>query len=157
MKIGELAQRTGTATETIRFYEREGLLPLAPRSDGNYRLYGPAHQERLLLIRRCRSLDMSLDEIKALLAVRDAPEASCEAVNALLTQHLGHVAERLAELTALQAELLALRERCTVPQRAGDCGILEGLGQASPGPAARAPYRAGSHGAGSHGAGKVRR
>jgi Cd(II)/Pb(II)-responsive transcriptional regulator len=110
MKIGELAQRTGTATETIRFYEREGLLPPAPRSEGNYRLYGTAHQERLLLIRRCRSLDMSLDEIKALLAVRDAPEASCEAVNALLTQHLGHVAERLAELTALQAELLALRD-----------------------------------------------
>jgi hypothetical protein len=91
---------------------------------------------------------MSLDEIKALLAVRDAPEASCDAVNALLTHRIGHVAERLAELAALQAELLALSERCTVPQRAGECGILEGLGQASPGPVMRAPYQAGSHGAG---------
>ena len=72
MKIGELAKAAQTQTETIRFYEREGLLPAAPRTDSNYRSYGQAHVERLTLIRRCRALDMNLDEIRALLKVWDS-------------------------------------------------------------------------------------
>lgn len=66
MKIGELAKATGTAIETIRFYEREELLPVTPRSEGNYRIYGAVHTERLAFIRHCRSLDMALDEIGVL-------------------------------------------------------------------------------------------
>lgn len=65
MKIGELAKVTQTQAETIRFYEREGLLTEPPRSNGNYRLYGQEHLERLAFIRHCRSLDMTLDEIRA--------------------------------------------------------------------------------------------
>jgi len=70
MKIGELATATETAIETIRFYEREGLLKAAARSQGNFRLYEIAHHERLQFIRYCRSLDMSLDEIRVLLGSR---------------------------------------------------------------------------------------
>ncbi len=66
MKIGELATLARTPVETIRYYEREGLLPAAPRSDGNYRIYGREHAERLAFIRHCRTLDMTLDEIRVL-------------------------------------------------------------------------------------------
>src|SRR4051812_34930501 len=105
LKIGELARRTGCLVETIRFYEREGLLMPPARSEGNYRLYGAVHLARLLFIRHCRSLDMTLDEIRKLLHFIDAPEENCGAVNTLLDKHIGHVGDRIAELTALQAQL----------------------------------------------------
>ncbi|MFO1378776.1 MAG: MerR family transcriptional regulator [Chitinivorax sp.] len=71
MKIGELAQQAGCSVETIRYYEREGLLPLPGRTSGNYRHYDAAQLERLQLIRRCRTLDMTHDEIRTLLGYRD--------------------------------------------------------------------------------------
>jgi len=152
MKIGELAQATLTPAATIRFYEREGLMPTAARSAANYRHYGPAHVQRLALIRRCRGLDMSLDEVRALLALWDDPGAPCDDVNRVLDAHLAHVQARLQELRALQKELRALRQRCLQPQTAGACGILRGLaaegaqpppGQPSPAPSPR--HLAGSH------------
>ena len=67
MKIGELAKATHTQVETIRYYEREGLLPQTVRTEGNYRVYGVEHLDRLSFIRNCRGLDMTPDEIRALL------------------------------------------------------------------------------------------
>ncbi|MBH9577338.1 Cd(II)/Pb(II)-responsive transcriptional regulator [Inhella proteolytica] len=131
MKIGELAKASGTAVETIRFYEREGLLPPPARSPANYRHYQPAHLERLRFIRRCRALDMALDEVRALLQARDQPPADCSGVNQVLDAHIAHVAARLAELQGLQQELLTLRQRCSAP--GPDCGILAGLAEAEPG------------------------
>ena len=101
MKIGELAARADTQVETIRYYEREGLLPAAPRTDGNYRIYGDEHLERLAFIRHCRSLDMTLDEIRVLLRFKDDPEADCGDVDALLDEHIGHVAARIRNLRQL--------------------------------------------------------
>lgn len=132
MKIGDLSARTGTSVETIRFYEREGLLPKPARSSGNYRLYQATHAERLAFIRRCRSLDMTLDEVRALLALKDAPMESCEAVNQVLDAHIGHVAERIRQLKALQKQLLALRAGCGQAQDVAHCGILSGLAQPEP-------------------------
>lgn len=156
MKIGELAARSQTPVDTIRYYEREGLLPAPPRSEGNYRLYGAAEAERLAFIRHCRSLDMTLEEIRVLLRFRDAPAADCGDVNALLDAHIGHVAARIRELRHLERELKALRQRCASPTDSDHCGILEGLVQASSlassqaagraGGAARQPHTAGSHG-----------
>lgn len=131
MKIGELARATQTQAETIRFYEREGLLPAAPRTESNYRSYGQTHVERLTLIRRCRALDMNLDEIRALLEVWDAQGAECGEVNALLDEHINHVTQRIKELEALRIELKALRARCGSAAAVGDCGILQGLIEAS--------------------------
>jgi DNA-binding transcriptional MerR regulator len=74
LKIGELAKLTGSQVETVRYYEREGLLPSPDRSEGNYRLYGTAHIEHLEFVLRCRSLDMTLSEIRQLLTFRDSPE-----------------------------------------------------------------------------------
>lgn len=142
MKIGELAQATQTPTETIRFYEREGLLPAPPRTASNYRRYGPAQVERLSLIRRCRALDMNLQEIRALLAIWDAQGPHCGEVSALLDAHLAHVNARLLELEALRAALQSLRQRCAAEQRVGDCGILQDL-LSSPG---GSPAPRGSHG-----------
>ncbi|MCW7538606.1 Cd(II)/Pb(II)-responsive transcriptional regulator [Aquabacterium sp. A7-Y] len=131
MKIGELARATATSAETIRFYEREGLLPAPARSEGNYRIYTAAHGERLAFIRHCRSLDMTLDEIRVLLRFKDAPGESCGQVNELLDQHIGHVARRIAELRALQGQLKALRTLCREVHAAEDCGILHRLTEAS--------------------------
>ncbi len=131
MKIGELAMATKTLVETIRYYEREGLLPQAPRSEGNYRIYGTEHVERLAFVRHCRSLDMTLDEIRKLLRFKDAPHAECGEVNALIDEHIGHVATRIRELRQLEMQLKGLREQCGQVVNAANCGILNGLTQSA--------------------------
>lgn len=127
LKIGELAARTGCQVETIRFYEKEGLLPVPPRSAANYRLYDDAHIERLTFIRHCRSLDMTLDEIRSLLLFQDAPEGECGEVNALLDAHLRHVATRIRELQELEQQLVELRRCCDAVRPVQQCGILQEL------------------------------
>ena len=138
MKIGDMAKAAQTQVETIRYYERAGLLAEAPRSDGNYRIYGPEHVERLAFIRHCRSLDMTLDEIRLLLRFKDAPGEDCTEVNSLLDEHIGHVATRIRELRQLEKQLKALREQCAGTNDAAHCGILTELASASavPRPAA---------------------
>ncbi|MDO8293947.1 MAG: Cd(II)/Pb(II)-responsive transcriptional regulator [Gallionella sp.] len=131
MKIGELARHTATQVETIRYYEREGLLPETARTDGNYRIYGPSHAERLRFIRNCRSLDMTLDEIRLLLRFKDSPAENCGGVNDLLDEHIGHVASRIRELRQLERQLKSLRELCQDASDAGRCGILNELKQSS--------------------------
>lgn len=131
MKIGELAQATGTPVETIRYYEREGLLPVVARTEGNYRIYGDTQAQRLSFVRHCRSLDMTLDEIRVLLRFKDAPSDSCAEVNTLLDEHIGHVAARIRGLRQLEKQLRGLRERCQESQQAAHCGILTELTQAA--------------------------
>lgn len=130
MKIGELAKTAQTQTETIRYYEREGLLPEAARTDANYRIYDESHVQRLAFIRHCRSLDMTLAEIRTLLNFKDAPAGSCTDVNTLLDEHINHVTTRIRELKALEKDLKLLREQCASGQ-AGDCGILSELEKAA--------------------------
>jgi Cd(II)/Pb(II)-responsive transcriptional regulator len=127
-KIGELAKRTGTLVETVRYYEREGLLLQPARSHANYRLYTDAHVERLQFIRHCRSLDMTLDEIRSLLRFRDAPGLNCNEVNTLLDEHIQHVANRIRELKSLEQKLRDLRSRCLQARTTQDCEILRALG-----------------------------
>lgn len=129
MKIGDLAHQTHTQVETIRFYEREGLLPEPARTATNYRIYDAQHVARLAFIRHCRSLDMALGEIRVLLKLQDAPAQSCDEVNRVLDEHIGHVAQRIDELKSLKAQLTALRSQCGQAQDAARCGILKGLSQ----------------------------
>ncbi len=126
-KIGELAAAGGCQVETIRYYEREGLLPQPARSAGNYRLYGPEHVDRLTFIRHCRSLGMSLIDVRRLLHFKDAPNENCNEVNLLLDTHIVQIAKRMAELENLQGQMLELRSHCNQAQSAKDCGILHGL------------------------------
>lgn len=134
MKIGELAAASGTGIETIRYYEREGLLPAPARTESNYRSYRADHLARLQFIRYCRGLDMSLEEVRVLLGFKDSPHESCGDVNAVLDEHIGHVSRRIQELRALEAELKALRAQCGEAREARQCGILEGLSKASNAP-----------------------
>mgnify|MGYP001316355912 CR=1 FL=1 len=146
MKIGELARASQTPVETIRYYEREGLLPQAPRSEGNYRVYGPGDVERLAFVRHCRSLDMTLDEIRVLLRHKDVPQAECGEVNALLDEHIGHVATRIHELRQLQRQLKALREQCGDVRESARCGILGGLADGAQRAAPADGHVGGAHG-----------
>ena len=100
IRIGELAQRTGCEVVTIRYYEKEGLLPEPARSSGNYRLYGEEQVKRMQFIRHCRSLDMSLGEIRTLLNLWDSPTQDCGKVNALLDDHIRQVEADFAEAIA---------------------------------------------------------
>lgn len=151
MKIGELAAAAGTQVETIRYYERSGLLPAPARSDGNYRIYDETHAARLSFIRHCRGLDMTLDEIRVLLRFKDAPTENCGEVNTLLDQHIGHVAARIKELRGLEQQLKKLRDQCLETQDSAHCGILAELTQG----ARRGPdveVKAGAHVGHVHGA-----
>lgn len=127
MKIGEIAQAASTAVETIRYYEREGLLPPPHRTSANYRRYEASHLERLLMIRHCRGLGMSLDEIRELLAIVDGHTAHCGAVSELLSRHLGHVQARIQALQSLEAQLQGLLGRCSGPGALDACGMLQDL------------------------------
>jgi Cd(II)/Pb(II)-responsive transcriptional regulator len=131
MKIGQLARATHTLTETIRFYERQGLLPPPARTTSNYREYAAEHVQRLAFIRHCRSLDMTLAEISTLLRFKDAPGAGCGDVDELIRRHIDQVVIRIRELRALEADLRALRKSCSAGRLAADCGILTDLDRAA--------------------------
>jgi Cu(I)-responsive transcriptional regulator len=126
MNIGELARATETKTETIRYYERIGLLPIPPRTEGNYRDYSAAHVSRLSFTRRARALGFSIQQIKELLDLSDQKEQSCEAVDAIAREHLADVKRKLADLSALRRELDALMGQCRHGTIA-DCRILDAL------------------------------
>lgn len=148
MKIGKLAMLSGTTIETVRFYERERLLQPPQRTGANYRIYTQADVDRLTFIRHCRSLDMTLDEIRALLGYADDPRQDCRGVNVLLDEHIDHVAERIRELRALERQLRALRKLCQNESAVNRCGVLQGLSQDAKRPASRQPTE---HVHGSHG------
>ena len=127
IKIGDLSERLKVPVETIRYYEKERLLPPPRRTEGNYRVYDSSQLDRLAFIRNCRSLDMTLDEIRELLRLRDAPEEECGGVNRLIDEHIDHVQEKIAELRKLESHLQALRRRCDSARPAGECAILGDL------------------------------
>lgn len=132
MKIGELARQAGCGVETVRYYERVGLLPPPEReAQNNYRHYQARHLQLLLFIRRCRTLDLTQEEIRQLLAARQQPDAGCEAINQLVDAHLAQVRARLTELQALEQQLLALRGQCQASLTTRECGILKELEQGS--------------------------
>ena len=135
MKIGELAKQAHCQVETVRYYEREGLLAAPSRSEGNYRLYQAGHLERLLFIRNCRTLDMTLDEVRSLLALIDDPQQSCEQVNRLIDEHIEHVQTRISNLLQLQQQLQTLRQRCSSGQGVQQCGTPQHLNNTCVAPA----------------------
>lgn len=139
MRIGQLSAACATPIETIRYYEREGLLPPALRSAGNFRIYDAEHRERLQFIRYCRGLDMSLQEVRLLLRIQDAPGENCADVNALLDRRLEQVSSRIRQLQGLRRQLRELRGRCGAARSAEQCGILRGLTQAAHAHPAAAP------------------
>ncbi|MBL6455823.1 helix-turn-helix domain-containing protein [Belnapia sp. T6] len=129
LSIGELARATSTKVETIRYYERSGILPSPPRTSGGYRAYGPGHLARLSFVRRGRDLGFSIEQIRALLDLADQRDRPCEAVDAIAREHLAEVERKLADLGALRRELAALIGQCRHGTVA-ECRILDALAPA---------------------------
>lgn len=134
LKIGDLARETGTVVETIRFYEKIGLLPAPGRTSSNYRAYDASHLQRLSFIRRARDLGFSLDQVRELLSLTDDHDRSCEAVDGLARQHLAEVDRKIEDLTALRRELGSLVDQCGHGS-VSECRIIEALGPGSRAPA----------------------
>ena len=134
MQIKELSRATGVDVETIRYYEKQGLLPEPARRDNGYRDYEAAHLERLSFIRHCRALDMPLADVKRLLGLVDAPLGNYSDVDLLVDGQLARVRARLKSMRALERQLLQLRARCS-GTHAGHCGILDELVSAAHGEA----------------------
>ncbi|MDT9600712.1 helix-turn-helix domain-containing protein [Sphingosinicella sp. GR2756] len=126
MKIGELGRRTATKVETIRYYERVGLLPPPERTEGNYRSYAKAHVQRLSFIRHARGLGFDIAEIRSLLDLADQPERECEEVDRIATGHLEAVEEKIAQLEKMRRELARMVGQCR-GGRVASCHVLEVL------------------------------
>jgi DNA-binding transcriptional MerR regulator len=131
-RIGEAAKRSGVSAANIRYYEREGLLLPLAREDNSYRLYSDADLHRLRFVRQCRAMDMSLDEVRTLLALDLNSKDDCDTASLALDEHLDHVRQRLDELRALEKDLIALRQRCDGSDT--QCHIIEALHQRADAP-----------------------
>lgn len=129
LTIGALARATDTKVETIRYYERERLLPVPARTSGNYRAYGVEHLNRLSFIRRSRDLGFSLDQVRALLNLADQRDRPCEAVDAIALKHLAEVDRKIADLQALRHELDSMITHCR--GTIAECRIIESLSPAA--------------------------
>ncbi len=135
MQIKALSAATGVDVETIRYYERQGLLPAPARQANGYRDYGQPQLERLAFVRQCRAFDMPLAVVRQLLAALDAPGHECSDVTALIDQHLARVRARLASLRAREKQLRSLRNTCNGQPGEAGCGILHELVAAAHGEA----------------------
>lgn len=133
MLIGELARLAGCEVETIRFYEHEGLLTAPQRTASGYRRYQSEQLGELNFILHCRSLDMSLADIKKLVYFRADPALACADINQLIDRQINKVHQQLETLTLLEQQLLALRHRCMQGSDVAHCGIFQTLLQASRG------------------------
>lgn len=126
LAIGELARAAGTKVETVRWYEHIGLLAAPARTSGNYRAYSREHLERLSFVRRARDLGFSLDQVRELLRLSDQRDRPCEEVDLIAREHLAEVERKIADLSALGAELRQIIGQCGHGTVA-DCRIIGAL------------------------------
>lgn len=131
MLIGELGERLGVNTKTIRYYESIGLVPEPERTASGYRVYDEGDVERLVFIKAAQRLGLALDEVREILGLRERGEAPCGYVRGLISQELADIDRRLEELQGLREELVALERRA---QDKGDangriCGLIEHVRQ----------------------------
>ncbi len=126
MSIGELSRKTGCKIETIRYYEKAGLMPAPPRSQGRHRVYAEDHLKRLTFIRRGRDLGFSMDQLMGFLKMMDARNLSCGEVAIEVEQHLIAVRQRLDGLHRMERTLSETLAQC---HRGGqpDCPIIDAL------------------------------
>jgi len=126
LSIGDLSRHTGVNIETIRYYERIGLLAAPPRSQGRHRLYDAAHQQRLAFIRRSRDLGFSINDTRNLLGLARGHKLNCTEVKVLTEQHVADIRAKIRDLRKLERVLSDLAAKCrgsSVP----DCPILDAL------------------------------
>jgi len=124
--IGELSQQTGCKVETIRYYEKVGLMPEPPRTVGGHRIYGGIHVQRLSSIRRCRSLGFTIEEVRELLGLVDAGSYTCVEAQDIVLRHLEAVRTKLKELQTLETVLEGMVAECSGGSTP-DCPFLDAL------------------------------
>ncbi len=127
LTIGRLAARAGVNVETVRYYERRGLLPEPPRSEVGYRQYSPAALDRIGFIKRARGLGFTLEEIRDLLDLRVEPGANCEAVEMEAAQVIARIDAQIAQLERMRSALALLSDACRTRHPAAECPLLEAL------------------------------
>ena len=132
MKIGELAKRSGVGIDTVRFYERQGLLPKARRLASGYRVYDPGDVKRLRFVRRAKALGFTLEEIRDLLALSDHRDDDMAALKELATEKLADVQTKLAELNRIREGLETLVVACPGHGALAQCPILNALSEDAP-------------------------
>lgn len=135
MRIGTLAERTGTNIPTIRYYESIGLLPRATRQEGRQRVYGEADVERLTFIRLCREFGFSVEQVRSLATLGRDRSRSCMELRDLAATHLSDVHARIRELEGLARSLETFVDTCDATCAGGagpDCTILVDLRRVSP-------------------------
>ena len=124
--IGDAAERSGCGIETIRFYEKIGVLPEARRTEGDRRAYNSADIARISFIRRARDLGFSLDEVRSLLALAEGSKDACAKVQAITAHHLAEIAAKIAALNAMQTVLADLAQQCARGEVEA-CPLIEAL------------------------------
>ncbi len=126
--IGKLSSGTGANIETIRYYEKEGILPAPPRTEGGHRLYGEEHYKRLMFVRRSRELGFSLDEIRAMLDMVDGENLTCAEVKDVTVKHLEDIRKKIADLKKLEKTLKEIASQCK-GNKTPNCPIIDALWQ----------------------------
>jgi MerR family mercuric resistance operon transcriptional regulator len=129
--IGALSKQSGVKVETIRYYERIGVMPKPRRSAGGYRMYGPDHLKRLTFVRRGRELGFSLDQLRELLHLVDRHSYTCAEVHSLAVEHLAEIRRKIADLRRLQRVMNEMAAACTGDQ-VPECPIIDALFDARP-------------------------
>lgn len=128
MRIGELAKTAGVTTDTIRYYERAGLLPSPQRTESGYRDYGPGVMEDLLFIKKGQALGLKLSDVREVLEISSGGKPPCEHVRATVSARLADAEKRLRELRALRAtlrETLERLDRAPAPNAGSRCVVIE--------------------------------
>ncbi|SMF26495.1 MerR family transcriptional regulator, mercuric resistance operon regulatory protein [Tistlia consotensis] len=124
--IGALSERSGVNIETIRYYERIGIMPEPPRTAGGQRVYDAGHLGRLVFIRRSRELGFSLDEIRTLLHLADGGDYSCGQVHEMTLAHIADIRRKIADLRRMERVLREMAANCAGGEMP-ECPILEAL------------------------------
>lgn len=130
MKIGQLSEQTHCKIETIRYYERIGLLPVPARSDGGYRIYDDNHRRRLSFIRRSRELGFTIDEIRDLLNLVDGGNYTCRDVKTITMEHVESIRQKIADLKKLEKTLSRIASQCA-DDATPECPIIDALYEAT--------------------------
>ena len=115
------------SADTIRFYEKKGLIQPIFRANNQYRYYGDDSLKKLMFIKHCRALEMSLKEIRSLLELEQSPQQNCSVVNEMIDQNIENINNRINDLNNFKQHLIQLRNSCNAPTTVDHCQILKQL------------------------------
>lgn len=132
MKTGEVAHEAGVNIQTLRYYERRGILAAPPRRESGYRIYGPETVRVVRFVKRAQELGFSLDEVESLLELESGGPESCDVARKLATERIAELDGRIRQLTAMRRALRGLVDTCELPPSQRTCPLLQALDTIAP-------------------------